>query len=399
VAKLGVADLDLEGKRVLVRVDFNVPMDEQQNIVDDRRIRASLPTIKRILAAGGTPILMSHLGRPKGKPDPRYGLRPVADRLTAYLEAPIKFARDCVGEPARTVVESLKKGDVLLLENLRFHAEEEANDVEFAKQLASLGDVYVNDAFGSAHRAHASTEAVTRFMKQSAAGLLMEKELRYLGDALDHPQRPFVGIMGGAKIKGKIEVIEQLFNKVDALLIGGGMMYTFFRAMGFEVGKSLVDEEMLDIAARLAREAKARGFSLVLPQDTLIATAVEASAPTREVLVTDMPEGWMGVDIGSKTIADFTARVLGAKTVFWNGPMGVFEVAPFRRGTEAVARALVRATEQGAVTVVGGGDSAAAIEQLGLADKVTHVSTGGGASLEFLEGKELPGVAALTDKR
>jgi phosphoglycerate kinase len=398
VAKLGLNDLNLDGKRVLVRVDFNVPMDDQQNIVDDRRIRASLPTVKRILAAGGTPILMSHLGRPKGKPDPRYGLRPVADRLTAYLDAPIKFARDCVGEAAQSVAQGLKRGDVLLLENLRFHAEEEANDPGFAKQLATLADVYVNDAFGSAHRAHASTEAVARLMTQAAAGLLMEKELRYLGEALDKPQRPFVGIMGGAKIKGKIEVIEQLFNKVDALLIGGGMMYTFFRAMGFEVGKSLVDGESIEVAARLVREAKARGFALVLPQDTVVATAVEAAAQTREVLVTDMPEAWAGVDIGSKTIGDYIARIQSAKTVFWNGPMGIFEMAPFRRGTEAVARALVRATEQGAVTVVGGGDSAAAIEQLGLAEKVTHVSTGGGASLEFLEGKELPGVAALSDK-
>jgi phosphoglycerate kinase len=398
VAKLGLADLELADKRVLVRVDFNVPMDDQLNIVDDRRIRASVPTIRKILAAGGTPILMSHLGRPKGKPDPRYGLRPVADRLTAFVEAPIKFARDCVGQQARMMVDSLRTGDVLLLENLRFHPEEEANDAEFARQLASFGDVYVNDAFGSAHRAHASTEGITHFVQPCAAGLLMEKELRYLGEALDHPQRPFVAVMGGAKIQGKIEVIQQLFNKVDALLIGGGMMYTFYRALGFEIGKSLLDAGMVDIAAQLQREAKSRGFALILPQDTLVASAVEAGAETREVLVTDMPEGWAGVDIGSKTMADYTARILGAKTVFWNGPMGVFEIAAFRRGTEAVAKAMVRASERGATTVVGGGDSAAAVEQLGLADKVSHVSTGGGASLEFLEGKELPGVAALTSK-
>lgn len=397
--KLGLADLDLSGKRVLVRVDFNVPMDDQQNIVDDRRIRASLPTIKRILAAGGTPILMSHLGRPNGKPDPRYGLRPVADRLTAYVEAPIKFAPDCVGDKARAIVESLKGGEVLLLENLRFHAEEEANDVEFARQLAGYAHLYVNDAFGTAHRAHASTEAVTRFLPQCAAGLLMEKELKYLGEVLDRPRRPFVAVLGGAKIKGKIDVIDKLFTKVDALLVGGGMMYTFFKALGFEVGKSLVDAEMIDVAARLLRDAKARGFQLILPQDALVANALEATAATREVLVTDMPEGWIGVDIGSKTAADFTARIQVAKTVLWNGPMGVFEIAPFRRGTEAMARALVRATDQGAVTVVGGGDSAAAMEQTGLAQKVSHVSTGGGASLEFLEGKALPGVAALTDKK
>jgi phosphoglycerate kinase len=398
VAKLGLADLDLDGKRVLVRVDFNVPMDDHQNIVDDRRIRASVPTIKKILAAGGTPILMSHLGRPKGKPDPRYGLRPVADRLTAFIDAPIKFARDCVGEQARMMVDNLRQGDVLLLENLRFHAEEESNDSEFARELASYADVYVNDAFGSAHRAHASTEGVTHYIQPCGAGLLMEKELRYLGDTLDNAARPFVAVMGGAKIKGKIEVIERLFSKVDTLLIGGGMTYTFFKALGFEVGKSLVDEELVDVAAKLLRDAKARGFALILPQDTLVATAIEKDAETREVLVTDIPEGWTGVDIGPKTMADYTTRIASAKTVFWNGPMGVFEMPAFRRGTEAIAKAMVRATAAGAVTVVGGGDSAAAIEQQGVADKVTHVSTGGGASLEFLEGKELPGVAALTDK-
>jgi phosphoglycerate kinase len=398
VAKLGLADLDLAGKKVLVRVDFNVPMDEQQNIVDDRRIRASLPTIKKILSMGGTPILVSHLGRPKGKPDPKYGLRPVADRLTAYVDAPIKFARDSVGEQARMIVDNLRPGEVLLLENLRFHPEEEANDVDFARTLAGYADVYVNDAFGTAHRAHASTEAVTRFLPQSAAGLLMEKELRYLGDALESPQRPFVAILGGAKIAGKIDVIERLFNKVDALLVGGGMAYTFFAAIGFEVGKSLVDAERIEVAATLVRDAKARGFALVLPQDTVVTMALENGAPTREVLVTDMPEGWIGADIGHKTIADFTARILAARTVLWNGPLGVFEIPAFRRGTEAVARALVEVTEKGAVTVVGGGDSAAAMEQLGLADKVSHVSTGGGASLEFLEGRALPGVAALTTK-
>jgi phosphoglycerate kinase len=398
VGKLGLGDLDLTGKRVLVRVDFNVPMDEHQNIVDDRRIRASVPTIKKILAAGGTPILISHLGRPKAKPDPRYGLRPIADRLTTYVQAPIKFAKDCVGEQARMMVDHLKSGDVLVLENLRFHPEEEANDPEFARQLASYAQVYVNDAFGTAHRAHASTEAVTHYFEQCAAGLLMEKELKYLGEVLDHPQRPFVAVLGGAKIKGKIEVIEQLFNKVDALLVGGGMAYTFFRALGFEVGKSLVDMEMIDMASRLVREARARNFSLILPQDTIVTEVLENATPTREVLVTDIPEGWLGADIGSKTCADFASRITAAKTVLWNGPMGVFEIPSFRRGTEAVARALVRATEKGAVTVVGGGDSAAAMEKLGLADKVTHVSTGGGASLEFLEGKPLPGVAALTDK-
>ena len=398
MAKLALADLDLAGKKVLVRVDFNVPMDEQQNIVDDRRIRASLPTIKKILTMGGTPILVSHLGRPKGKPDPEYGLRPVADRLTAYIDAPIKFARDCTGEQARMIADSLRPGEVLLLENLRFHAEEEANDPEFARTLASYADVYVNDAFGTAHRAHASTEAVTRFLPRAAAGLLMEKELRYLGEALDSPARPFVAVLGGAKIAGKIDVIERLFGKVDALLVGGGMAYTFFAAMGLGVGKSLVDKARIDVAAKLVKDAKARGFALLLPQDTIVTSALEPGAPSREVLVTDIPDDWMGVDIGSKTIADYTARIAQARTVLWNGPMGVFEMPAYRRGTEAVARVLVRATEKGAVTVVGGGDSAAAMEQLGLADKVSHVSTGGGASLEFLEGRILPGVAALSDK-
>ena len=397
--KLGLADLECAGKRVLVRVDFNVPMDEQHNIVDDRRIRASLPTIKKILAEGGTPILVSHLGRPKNKPEPRYGLRPVADRLTAYIDAPIKFATDCVGQEARMIVDSLKNGEVLLLENLRFHAGEEANDPAFAKQLAGYADLYVNDAFGTAHRAHASTVGVTKYFRQCAAGLLLERELRYLGDVLDDPKRPFVAVLGGAKIQGKIDVIARLYDKVDALLVGGGMMYTFFRSLGFEVGNSLVDEAMVDTAGKMLREAKQRGFALVLPQDTVIAHSIADTAPTREVLVTDIPEGWIGADIGSKTAADFRRRILAARTVLWNGPMGVFEVRPFAKGTEAVARALVAATEEnGAITIVGGGDSAAAIQNLSLAERVTHVSTGGGAALEFLEGKELPGVAALTDK-
>jgi phosphoglycerate kinase len=399
VRKLGLADLECAGKRVLVRVDFNVPMDEQHNIVDDRRIRASLPTIKKILAEGGTPILVSHLGRPKNKPEPRYGLRPVADRLTAYIDAPIKFATDCVGQEARMIVESLKDGEVLLLENLRFHAGEEANDPAFAKQLASYADLYVNDAFGTAHRAHASTVGVTKYFRQCAAGLLLERELRYLGDVLDDPKRPFVAVLGGAKIQGKIDVIARLYDKVDALLVGGGMMYTFFRSLGFEVGNSLVDEGMVETAGKMLREAKQRGFALVLPQDTVIAQSIDDTARTREVLVTDIPEGWVGADIGSKTAADFRRRILAARTVLWNGPMGVFEVRPFAKGTEAVARALVAATEEnGAITIVGGGDSAAAIQNLSLAERVTHVSTGGGAALEFLEGKELPGVAALTDK-
>jgi len=397
VAKLRLADLDVQGKRVLVRVDFNVPMDEHQNITDDRRIRGSLPTITAILRGGGTPILTSHLGRPKGKPEARYGLRPVADRLCLDLDAPIKFAKDCVGDEARMLVDNLKSGEVLLLENLRFHPGEEANDPVFAKTLASYADVYVNDAFGSAHRAHASTVGVTPYFKQCAAGLLLERELKYLGEALEHPQRPFVAVMGGAKIHGKIEVMQRLFEKVDTLLIGGGMTYTFFHALGYEVGGSLVDAAMLDTAKTLLRDAKGQGFQLILPQDTLVAQSVTARSTTKTVLVTDIPAGWSGVDIGRKTMEDYARRIHAARTVFWNGPMGIFEIREFAAGTEAVARALVAATDAGAVTVVGGGDSAAAIAQLGLEARVSHVSTGGGASLEFLEGKVLPGVAALTE--
>ncbi len=398
MAKLGVADLEVRGKRVLVRVDFNVPMDPQGTITDDRRIQSSLPTLRLLLQKGGSPVLISHLGRPKGKPDPRYGLRPVADRLCLDLEAPIKFAKDCAGPEARMLVDNLKPGEVLLLENLRFHPGEEANDPQFAKTLASYADdVYVNDAFGSAHRAHASTVGVTGYLQQCAAGLLLQRELTYLGEALEKPQRPFIAVMGGAKIQGKIEVIQRLFQKVDALLVGGGMTYTFFRALGYEVGGSLVDTEMLDTAKSLLREAKGRGFKLLLPQDTLVAQQLAAGSPTRTVLVTDIPEGWIGVDIGRKTMEDYGKRIQEARTVFWNGPMGVFEIAPFAAGTESIARAMVRATEAGAVTVVGGGDSAAAIARLGLDGRVSHVSTGGGASLEFLEGKELPGVVALTD--
>lgn len=398
MAKLGLGDVDVAGKRVLVRVDFNVPMDDQQSIMDDRRIRASLPTIKAILKAGGAPILLSHLGRPKGQVVARYGLRSIADRLTAYIDAPIKFSKDCVGPEAQMIVDSLKVGEVLLLENVRFHAGEEANSEDFARELASYADIFVNDAFGTAHRAHASTVGVTKFVKQAAAGLLMQKELQYLGDRLENPKRPFVAILGGAKIQGKIEVIERLYEKVDALLIGGGMTYTFYRSLGFDVGNSLVDEARVEYAGELMRKAKERGFQLVLPQDTVVANAIDDAAVSKVALATDMPDGWIGVDIGPKTIEDYTRRVLEAGTVLWNGPMGIFEVRPFRAGTEAVARALVTATERGAVTIVGGGDSASAMNQFGLGEKVSHVSTGGGAALEFLEGKELPGVAALTDK-
>ena len=398
MAKLALDDVDVAGKRILVRVDFNVPMDERQTISDDRRIRSSLPTIRRLLERGGTPILMSHLGRPNGQREPRFSLRPVADRLTKYIDTPIKFAANCVGDEARMIVDTLKTGEVLLLENLRFHAGETENDREFSRQLADYADVYVNDAFGSAHRAHASTVGVTEFFEQCAAGLLMDRELRYLGETLDSPERPFVAVMGGAKIHGKIEVIQRLFEKVDALLIGGGMMYTFFRSLGFEVGGSLVDTAMLDTAGHLMREAKSRGFKLLLPQDSVVAESIDDAAESKTVLVTDIAPGWIGVDIGAKTIDHYASSILEARTVFWNGPMGVFEVAPFRRGTDAIANAMARATERGCTTVVGGGDSAAAIEQLGLADRVTHVSTGGGASLEFLEGKELPGVAALTER-
>ena len=341
---------------------------------------------------------MSHLGRPKGKPNPEFSLRPIADHLGALLNRPIKFAPDCIGRATKQMVDQLKPGEVLLLENLRFYAQEEANDPAFAKELASLGDVYVNDAFGSAHRAHASTEGITRFLKPSVAGYLMRKEIEYLGKAVSNPGRPYVAIMGGAKISGKIDVIENLLPKIDVLIIGGGMAFTFFQAQGFEIGDSLVEQEKVAVAKKVLEDCTAKNMRLILPVDCIIADKFEDNAQRKIVPVSKIPIGWRGMDIGPETVKIIGMELRRAKTIVWNGPMGVFEMSNFSKGTTAVAQALAHATKNGAITVVGGGDSASAIAQAGLDKAVSHVSTGGGASLEFLEGKVLPGVAALNDK-
>lgn len=393
-----IDDVSLKGKKVLVRVDFNVPMTSDLKVSDDKRIVESLPTIKKILAEGGAVILMSHLGRPKGKPTPEFSLKPVAERLAALIGKEVKFASDCVGKPARAAVDTLKPGEVLLLENLRFHAEEEKNDEAFAKELASLGDVYVNDAFGTAHRAHASTEGVTHFLKPAVAGYLMKKEIEYLAKAVTNPERPYVAILGGAKISGKIDVIQNLLPKIDALIIGGGMAFTFFRAQGMEVGDSLVEQEKLVLAKQILDEAKAKHMRLILPVDCVVADKFDNDAQRKVVPVNRIPVGWRGLDIGPETVKIINMELRRAKTIVWNGPMGVFEMPNFANGTLEVAKLLVDATKSGATTIVGGGDSAAAIAQAGYEKEVSHVSTGGGASLEFLEGKSLPGLAALDTK-
>ncbi|HID11861.1 MAG TPA: phosphoglycerate kinase [Candidatus Latescibacteria bacterium] len=401
MAKLTVRDLELKGKRVLMRVDFNVPLEDGK-VRDDTRIRASLPTIRYVTEHGGKLILMSHLGRPKGKVVPELSLKPVAGRLSELLGRPVGMAPDCMGPEVEKMVGELKEGDVLLLENMRFHPEEEKNDPEFSRKLASLGDVYVNDAFGTAHRAHASTEGVTHYFSQCAAGFLMEKELEFLGMVLENPKRPFVAILGGAKVSDKIGVIRNLLGQVDALLIGGGMAYTFFKAKGWEVGKSLLEEDKVSLASELMEEAGRKGVRLVLPVDNVVTDFLDFEGRkygrTQVVPSDRIPSDWEGVDIGPETAREFREEVLGAKTVFWNGPMGVFEIDEFAKGTEEVAKALAEATEKGAVTVVGGGDSAAAVRKAGLEERVSHASTGGGASLEFVEGRELPGVKSLTDK-
>lgn len=396
--KLTIDDISLKGKKVLVRVDFNVPLNEQQHITDDIRIVESLPTIKKILNDGGRAILMSHLGRPKGKPKPEFSLKPVAVHLSKLLGKPVQFAPDCIGTETKKMADGLKDGECLLLENLRYHNEEEANDPSFAKLLASLGDVYVNDAFGTAHRAHASTEGVTKFIKICGAGYLMQKELDYLGRAVGNPARPYIAILGGAKISGKIDVIQNLMSKVDALIIGGGMMFTFYKAQGMEIGKSLLEEDKVELAKQILTEAQGKNIKLMLPTDCVVADKVENDAATQTVSVKQIPAGWFGLDIGPESVKLFSEEIRKAKTVVWNGPMGVFEMDRFAEGTNAVARALADATKNGAITIVGGGDSAAAIAKAGLQKSVSHVSTGGGASLEFLEGKVLPGVAALTNK-
>jgi phosphoglycerate kinase len=393
-AKKGLQDLQPAGKRVLVRVDFNVPVKDGQ-VGDDTRIVAALPTIRYLIEKKARVILMSHLGRPKGGPDTKNSLRPVAVRLERLLRQPVSFAPDCVGPEVEALARSLQDGQVLLLENLRFHPEEEANDAGFAQRLAALGECYVNDAFGTAHRAHASTEGVTHFLRPAVAGFLMQKELDYLGRALESPQRPFVAVLGGAKISGKIDVLTQLLGKVDRLLVGGAMMFTFLKAQGRPVGKSLVEDDRLEMAKAVLEQAKARGVDLVLPVDCVASAAADGSAPARVVPLERLGADEMGVDIGPESVKLFAAKLKDAKTVVWNGPMGIFEVPAFAEGTLGVARAMAGLTGHGAVTVVGGGDSVAAIQQAGLAESFSHLSTGGGASLEFLEGKVLPGVAAL----
>ncbi|NLM41662.1 MAG: phosphoglycerate kinase [Firmicutes bacterium] len=393
MAKKTVRDVDLKGKRVLMRVDFNVPMQDGV-ITDDKRIRAALPTIQYVLNEGGRVILMSHFGRPKGKPEDAYRLDPIAQRLSELLGQPVQKVDDCIGPEVEEAVAKLEPGAVLLLENVRFHAEETDNDPGFAKALAALGDIYVNDAFGTAHRAHASTTGVAEYLP-AVSGFLMEKELQFLGQAVEDPKRPFVAILGGAKVKDKIGVIESLLNKVDTLIIGGGMAYTFLKAQGYEIGKSLLDEERLEFCRTILAKAEEKGVKLLLPVDVVVAKEYAPDAEHKVVPISGIPADWEGLDIGPETAKLFSEAVKNAGTVVWNGPMGVFEFEAFANGTRSVAQALA---DSSAVTVIGGGDSAAAVEQMGLADKMTHVSTGGGASLEFLEGKVLPGVAALDDK-
>ncbi len=395
--KLTIDDVELKGKRLLMRVDFNVPL-EKGEVADDTRIRASLPSIKKIIDSSGKAILMSHLGRPKGKVVPEMSLSPVARRLERLLGKPVKFIAECIGPEVESEVSSLKTGEVLLLENLRFHPEEEKNEPGFAKKLASLGDLYVNDAFGTSHRAHASTKGITKYLKPAVAGYLMQKEIDYLGNAVTSPKRPFVAILGGAKISGKIDVIENLLPKVDALLIGGGMMFTFLKAQGFEIGESLLEEDRLEMAAALLRRVESEKLQFLLPVDCVIAKDVSKEAESRTISVKEIPPGWKGLDIGPETVKIFKEKIDPAMTIVWNGPMGVFEVDKFAQGTHEIARLLADATSRGATTIIGGGDSVSAIARAGLSDKMSHISTGGGASLEFLEGKTLPALAALTDK-
>ena len=395
--KKTIRDIDVAGKRVLVRVDFNVPLDAEQHITDDTRIRAALPTIEYLLDHGAAVILMSHLGRPKGKAVETMRLMPVAQRLSELLHKPVQMAPDCIGPEVEALARNLQPGQVLLLENLRFHDEEEKNDPAFARQLASLGDIYVNDAFGTAHRAHASTEGVTHYLP-GVAGFLMEKEINFLGGALENPRRPFAAIVGGAKVSDKIAVLERLISMVDMLLIGGGMANTFLKAEGYEIGDSLYEEGKVDVASELINKAHQRGLEFLLPTDVVIADRFAADANHTVVAVSEVPKGWRIMDIGPETITAFRKALEGAETIVFNGTLGVAEMPAFARGTDAIIEILAERTKAGATTIIGGGDSAAAVEQAGAAEKMSHVSTGGGASLEFLEGRVLPGVAALQDK-
>ncbi|MBQ2836080.1 MAG: phosphoglycerate kinase [Clostridia bacterium] len=394
MSKKTVKDIELAGKKVFVRCDFNVPMDENKNITDNRRIVAAVPTIKYLLEQNCKVILSSHLGRPKGEFKPEYSLTPVAVELSKQLGQEVLMAKDVVGESAKTLAANLQEGQVMLLENVRFHKEETDNDPEFAKELASMAEIFVNDAFGSAHRAHASTEGVSHYLP-SVSGFLIEKELNFLGDALNNPQRPFVAILGGAKVSDKIGVIDSLLEKVDTLMIGGGMAYTFFKAQGYEVGNSLCEPDKCELALSLMEKAKAKGVKLLLPVDTKVGKEFKPDTESKTVAWTDIPVEWEGFDIGEKTIEMFKEELKTAKTVVWNGPLGLFEFEQFAIGTNSIAYALAKLD---ATTIIGGGDSAAAVEKAGLASKMTHISTGGGASLEFLEGKKLPGIECLQDK-
>ncbi|MGH9689400.1 MAG: phosphoglycerate kinase [Candidatus Acidiferrales bacterium] len=395
--KLSIRDLDLSGKRVFIRVDFNVPL-ENGAVSDDTRIRETLPTLRLAIDRGARVVLASHLGRPKGRVDSKYSLQPVAARLSELLGKPVEFASDCVGADAEAKSNLLKNGEVLLLENVRFHTEEEKNDPDFAERLAMLCDqLFVCDAFGSAHRAHASVVGITKYVKQAAAGLLMEKEVAYLGKAISNPERPFVAVLGGAKVSDKIEVVQNLMKLADAMLIGGAMAYTFVKSEGKAVGKSLVEDDKLDLAKGLLEEARRRDFRLLLPVDHVIAESPDSNV-TKTVDIAATPDGWMGLDVGPKTIDLFGKEIAKARTIVWNGPLGMFEKPAFANGTLGVARAVAAATKSGATSIIGGGDSVAAVEQAGVADQISHISTGGGASLEFLAGEKLPGVEALTDK-
>ncbi len=393
--KVMIEDLDLKDKKVLIRVDFNAPLNEKGEITDDARIRATLTTIKKAVNDGGKVILMSHLGRPKGKVVPAMSLKPVAGRLSEILNIDVKMAPDCIGPEVEKMVGSMQSGEVLLLENLRFHKEETDNNPEFAKKLANLADVYVNNAFGTSHRAHASVVGITEYFDVNAAGFLMQKEIKYLSNVLVNPGRPFIAIIGGAKISGKIDVIENLLDKVDTLLIGGGMMFTFLKAMGKEIGNSLLEEDKIDLAKETLDKA---GDKLLLPVDCVIADEFKEDAKIKLVSIDNIEPGWIGVDIGPDTVRKYYKCIIEAKSIIWNGPMGVFEMDPFAKGTIEMAKAVAESTENGSVSIIGGGDSGAAIRKSGLEDSMTHISTGGGASLEMLEGKVLPGIASLTDK-
>jgi phosphoglycerate kinase len=385
----------LKDKKVLVRVDFNVPLDENLKITDDTRIVQSLPTIDKIIDDHGIPILMSHLGRPKGEKKAKFSLKPVADYLINNYGYDVIFADDCIGDDVLNLINNADIGQIVLLENLRFYKEEEANDLEFAKKLAANGEVFVNDAFGAAHRAHASTAGITQFVEEKYAGKLMLDELEYLGKALNSPVRPFVAIIGGSKISGKIDVIRNLMDKCNSIIIGGGMMFTFYKAMGYNIGNSILEADKVDLAKELIELAKSKGVNLLLPTDVVIADAFNNDANFKSVSSNDIPDGWIGMDISEDSIKTFSETIIAAKIIVWNGPMGVFEMSNFANGTFSIAKALATATDRGAISIVGGGDSVAAIKQMGYSKKVSHVSTGGGASLEFLEGKQLPGVVAL----